>query len=253
MSCPFRSQDLWSRTLPTNMPWDALAVDLVSDLLEHVLEWTVPLPSNAIALGLERWRALLSVKSINAFARLLRTNRVTAWFWCSGRNRPQLLRFLQICNALRTTPSLFLRGDLRTCELSFVSPSDNVGIDHQRRGARKCISRIVLEKKLSAVLEGEGTPPAMREVARRMKCHTDLLYRWFPFHCRAISRAHRIYAHQQSQQRKRILHLAIQKATLAVTRQGRSPTQRRVAEMLDKPGLLRCPEARAVLAAVKSK
>ncbi|HEU5376490.1 MAG TPA: hypothetical protein VFV38_13690 [Ktedonobacteraceae bacterium] len=181
--------------------------------------------------------------NISAFARYFQVDRSTARDWMQGKQVPQLLSFLEVCDYLGTTPTHFFHKN--PLETTLIPGQARVEQPPKRKQSKQY--RNFPTEQLQAALEtilrdDEDPPPSMREVARRLGYDQSHLYKHLPELCRQISERWSAYWKAQREARVKKLCEAVDQAVEMVHLQGNYPSSSRLRKLLRKSGYMRDKE-----------
>ncbi|MBD2605768.1 TniQ family protein [Scytonema hofmannii FACHB-248] len=99
------------------------------------------------------------------------------------------------------------------------------------------------QQKIQPVLElalQEFPPPSFQEISRRLGYkNNSYLYRYFPELSRSISKRYKEYNKAIGEEKRELVCQEIQNVAQLLHSQGQKPTQRRVTQLLTKPGVMR--------------
>ena len=109
-----------------------------------------------------------------------------------------------------------------------------------RHADYKSVSR---QQKIQPILElalQEFPPPSFLEISRRLGYkNNSYLYRYFPELSRSISKRYQEYNSAIGKEKRELIRQEIRAGAQLLHSQGQKPTQRRVTQLLTKPGVMR--------------
>lgn len=187
-----------------------------------------------------------TIGNIAALSRQLEIPKNTLWLWYHGKVLPSLESSMNICHHFDISLIDFFTGEVRdrpkldTRQIPTIRTKAVSSI----RAFNPEAARLFLEQFLAQ----EMSPPlSVTEVARRLGCNRRMLYKHFPDLCSSISTTYKNYLKQMHQENLSSYSQQVQQIVLNLYREGKYPSESRVAAQMNKPGFLRYKEVRSAL------
>ena len=206
---------------------------------------TMPPLRTAIAATIGSCIKALARGNAAAFARLLHVPKNTLWMWQTGKILPELGMTLRICDQLDLSVVAFLTGDAGALTPAHLAHVDLLPAPRGHLVRRQFDERQVRSKLLEVLRTHHNTPPSMQSVAAHLHHDERHLRKRFPDLCRAISARYMRHVRSNSARSVDRTRTTIRQVVVALHREGRYPSRRRVETRLPNPGCFRNPAVRA--------
>jgi hypothetical protein len=207
----------------------------------------------SVAQALSHCTSQITQGNIAEFARLLDVPKNKLWMWQTGKVLPQISELLNVCYLLNLPLVDFLT--LNTSKVTFqvvASHSKKKQTSHSTSKPRaKLDTKQIQEKLLSVLTNHEDLSLPMTEVAKQIGYDKRVIHRHFPELCRAISAKYLDYKQKKRQQQIRKSCEQVCQTAKILQTQGIYPSEGRVSELLEHPGVFRDPQVRFALKAIQ--
>lgn len=215
-------------------------VHAVGEILAAAPGLPAPPYREQVVRTLSVWTRSRRMGSRRAWARAMGLPVTAISNWELGSAIPSLWLLLQVCRCLGTAPLSVLTGTV--VDAPPADPALAMARPFPARPVRvrAAFDHEAMRQALEDILtSGEEPPPSLREVARRLDWSDEVLRRWLPELCHAISARYLCAQRAQGlRTRQRAWDEAYQ-ATFQVHAQGQYPSASRVAQRVSQPGSLR--------------
>jgi hypothetical protein len=165
---------------------------------------------------------------------------------CDGEQLPQLALLLRIIQTLEISPTALLYTEERIRPPSAL-PDSQASVEKPAKRARpRSFDTDSVRLSLLRILNDELSDPIpTSEVARQVTRDHSQLIRHFPDLCHAISERYKAFRERQRSERREHVEQEIRSAVCELAAEGVYPSDWQVQKLLDRPGALREPLARA--------
>lgn len=220
-------------------------VQMVGDMLTLLSARAVFPDHQRISKVLRGVASKVAQGNLRAFARVLGLPEKKMYAWCHADSRPEVTMVFRLCHHLGLTLSDFLFQEIELLQPCLNVPSDL--LPHLPK-KNKTIPLEPVYLALEQILANQEDPPlSLGEVARQLGQSYTILYRVHPVASHAIAARYKSYLQQRKETRLQRLQEEIRQAALQLLACGISPTQKRIAPHLSRPGILRNPLLRVFM------
>ena len=218
--------------------WQLWVEQTVGELLATQPELVVIPSEERIAAHLTTYLDALLDGKKTELALLLNRNMSSIRDWLTGKQLPHLGNLLRICFLFQTTPlGFFTENAFERISSSQVIPQKSVPGARTRRQMRRFDTNGIKLALEEAILQ--DPPPTMRQVAKRLGYDASQVYKRLPDLCQTISGRYRASQSKNKQNRLQRDRDELREAMRKFHEQGIYPGQRRLQNVLSKPGFFR--------------
>jgi len=221
----------------SEMHWQLWVVSTLGDVLALIPSQLVPLTQQRLQQVVAYIIQSISSGNTSGFARSVGMSRNMIDYWRQGKTIPEINMLLQFCFRLELSLCDFLYLELNMLRPKLRNSVSLKSIAPQKKS--KILTEAVY-RALKLIVEcDEYPPPTLGEVALRIGHCYDILKKVNPSACKEITNRHKDYILQRKAIRYQQLQGEVKDVVLRLCSEGVIPTQKRVALLLPRSGILR--------------
>jgi transcriptional regulator with XRE-family HTH domain len=224
----------------TMASWQAWVFEALEELHIHRLDLAENLPWEQFFTHF--FACLHTSGSYTTLSRLTGIDRPQLYDWMRGTHTPSFATLLEICYICQVTPWQVITNDIEPLVDTLQS-----GASSQSPRQPRTLGKVDYEaclKKLQDVLEGREEMMSMRQIAKHLGCHTNMIKYHFPKEYTLV--VNRAKVHRQQRKEVRIAQVCaeVRQAVHTLHHRGETLSHSKIRALLTDPNVMRMPEAR---------